>query len=248
VLFEACANDIECNAQYPNLDTVFYDVYDRLNESPFIVDFTQPRLGTLQIELSGHRLYNWVFSWLYSVNSIETIPKLIYELDAGKVGNAIQIGTTYESTLLLLNLGMHYTVQCQEEYISATNRDYAGIIETFPHLEGFLRYPVEGLATVDRLCDMWQAEARPEIANTAVTSTIPTLLLTGNFDPITPPNYANLANETLSTSYNYVLPHVGHGVLRSEECAVAIALDFINTPYTEPDINCIAETLPIEFD
>lgn len=248
VLFEACVNDIDCNAQYPNLDTVFYDVYNRLNESPFVVEFTQPRIGTLEIELSGHRLYSWVFSWLYSVNSIETIPKLIYELDAGKVSNAIQIGTTYESTLLFLNLGMHYTVQCQEEYISATNRDYAGIIETFPHLEGFLRYPVEGMATVDSLCDTWQAEARPEIANTAVTSDIPTLLLTGHFDPITPLTYANLANETLSTSYNYVLPHVGHGVLRSEDCAVSIALDFIDMPYSEPDISCIAETLPIEFD
>lgn len=248
VLFEACANDANCNERYPNLDTVFYDVYNRLNEAPLIISFNQSRLGSLQIELSGYRLYDWTFSWLYSVNSIEVIPKLIYQLDAERVNYAIQFGTTYESTLLLLSLGMHYSVQCQEEFISATDRDYANIIETFPHLDGYLHYPVEGMGTVERLCDTWQAEARPQIANTAVTSDIPTLLLTGNFDPITPPNYANLADKTLSTSYNYVLPHVGHGVLRSEECAVEIALDFIDAPYSEPDISCIAETLPIDFD
>lgn len=248
VLFEACANDVECNTTYPDLATVFYDVYNRLNEHPITVGFNQPRLGTLEIELSGYRFYDWMFSWLYSVQSIKSIPKLIYALDAEQVGYVVQMGTAYESSLLLMSLGMHYTVQCQEEYISEPNRDYATIIETYPHLDGYLRYPVEGMTTVDTLCAMWQAEARTAIANTAVTSDIPTLLLTGNFDPITPPAYADLANETLSTSYNILMPHVGHGVLRSEDCAIEIALEFIDTPYSEPDIACIADTLPIAFD
>ena len=248
VLFEACANDLKCNTLYPDLETVFHNVYNRLNENPIIVGFNQSRLGALQIELSGYRLYDWIFSWLYSVDSIRTIPKLIYQLDAEQVGYSVQMGTTYESSLILLSLGMHYTVQCQEEYPSNNARDYASIIESFPYLDGYLRYPVEGMDTVGQLCALWQAKAMTGIANAPVKSDVPTLLLTGNFDPITPPAYADLANETLSMSYNYVLPHVGHGVLRSESCAVDIALAFIDTPYTEPDITCIAETLPINFD
>ena len=248
VLFEACANDLKCNTQYPDLETVFHNVYNRLNEYPLTVGFNQARLGALQIELSGYRLYDWIFSWLYSVDSIRIIPRLLYELDAEDVSYTVRMGTTYESSLILLSLGMHYSVQCQEEYISNTQRDYAGIIESFPYLDGYLRYPVEGMETVDQLCNLWQAKAQPDRANTAVISDVPTLLLTGNFDPITPPAYADLANETLSMSYNYVLPHVGHGVLRSETCAIDIALAFISLPYTEPDITCIAETLPIDFD
>ena len=248
VLFDACEQDTNCNKRYPDLGTVFYDLYNRLNETPVIVAFNPPRLNELEIELSGYRLYDWMFSWLYSVNSIEAIPQLIYELHAGRTNYVVRFGTAYESSLVSLSLGMHYSVQCQEEFISATHRDYDGIVEAFPHLDGFLLYPVEGMSTVGRLCEMWQTAARHPIANTAVSSDIPTLLLSGNFDPITPPEYANLAYETLSMAYNVVLPHVGHGVLRSEGCAVEIAMEFIETPNSEPDISCIAETLPIEFD
>jgi len=44
------------------------------------------------------------------------------------------------------------------------------------------------------------------------------------------------------------LPHVGHGVLRSDRCAVDIALDFINAPLSKPDGSCISRTRAIEFD
>jgi len=248
ILFEACALDEDCNERYPSLDTVFYDLYNRLNERPLKILFSTPRSDTLNIELSGYRLYDWVFSWLYSVNSIESIPRLIYELNAGELNCVVRYGTLFESSLTSLSLGMHYTVQCQEEFISNSERDYATLIETYPHLDGYLRYLVEGVGTVGRLCEIWQTQARDSLANEAVASDVPTLLLSGNFDRITPPYYATLANETLTQSYNYILPHVGHGVLRSDDCAVEIALEFIDNPVTEPDISCIDETLPIIFD
>ena len=248
VLFEACADDPQCNQWYPNLEGVFYNLYQRLNAQPLYITYSPPRSDDLTIELSGYRFYDWVFSWLYSVNSIEVIPRMIYDLDAGRLNTVVRYGTTFESSVTSLSLGMHYSVQCQEEYISNANRDYAGLIETFPYLEGYLSYPVEGRATIDRLCDTWQTQPRDSIANEAVVSDIPTLLLSGNFDPITPPAYAELVHETLSHSYNYLLPYVGHGVLRSDDCAVGIALDFINNPDQAPDVDCINETTPIEFD
>jgi pimeloyl-ACP methyl ester carboxylesterase len=148
----------------------------------------------------------------------------------------------------MISLGMHYTVQCQEEYISASHRDYAAIIDAYPHLDAYMRYPVEGMATVDRLCDMWQAEPRDPIANLPVYSDIPTLLLSGNFDPITPPAYAESVHATLEQSYNVVFPYVSHGVLRSDPCAVDIAQAFIGAPDVPPDSACITDTQPMQFD
>lgn len=248
VLFEACAMDTQCNENYPNLDTVFYNLYDELNDSPLVTIFTPPRYQTLEIEVSGYRLYDWIFSWLYAVNSIESIPRLIYDLEEGRIQDVVRVGTLYESSLTGLSLGMHYTVQCQEEFISSDNRDYTEISDTHPHLNGYLKYLVEGITTVERLCGMWQNEARDTTANIPVISDVPTLLLSGNFDPITPPAYASLVDVSLGNSYNYVLPHVGHGVLRSELCAVEIALQFIDAPYDEPDSTCINETPLIQFD
>ena len=248
VLFEACSASASCHERYPDLEDVFYDLYHHLNAAPLVARYTPPRYKTLDIEISGYRLYDWVFSWLYSVNAIRVIPYLIHELAEGRAQDAVRMGANYEALLTALSLGMHYTVQCQEEYISPAARNYASIIAAYPHLSGYLRYPVEGADTLQRLCGLWQAEARPAIANSPVESDIPTLLLSGHFDPITPPTYADLAAQTLSASYSFVWPQVGHGVLRSDACAVNIALDFIEAPAVEPDSSCIAKTPAIEFD
>lgn len=247
-LFDACANSESCKARYPDLDVIFYRLYDRLNMMPMMATYSPPRFQTLEIEISGYRLYDWVFSWLYEVGSIQQIPQIIYDLDRGRAHNAVRLGAAYEANMTSLSLGMHYTVQCQEEYGESVYRDYASLLATHPHLSGYLRYAVEGAATLPRLCDMWLAQARPASVNDPVESDVPALLLSGNFDPITPPQYADMAGETLTTSYNFVLPHVGHGVLRSDRCAVDIAVEFINAPYSEPDSSCIADTREIEFD
>ncbi len=248
VLFKACAKSESCNTRYPDLKEVFYRLYDRLNMAPMMASYSPPRSQPLEIEISGYRLYDWVFSWLYEVGAIQQIPQIIYDLDRGQAHNAVRFGTAYEANLTSLSLGMHYTVQCQEEYGESVYRDYASLLAAHPHLSGYLRYPVEGAATLPRLCEMWMAEARPASVNDPVESDLPALLLSGNFDPITPPTYADMAAATLTTSYNFVLPHVGHGVLRSDRCAVDIAVDFINAPLSEPDSSCIARTRAIEFD
>ena len=248
VLFDACARSEDCSGRYPDLTKVFRRLYESLNHKPMMATYSPPRFQTLTIEISGYRLYDWVFSWLYEVDSIQRIPGLIYDLDRGFAQNAVRLGVAYEANVTTLSLGMHYSVQCQEEYDSALNRDYFGMLEQHPHLGGYLRYPVEGVATLARLCGLWQAEAQPLSVNDPVVSDVPALLLSGNFDPITPPVYADMAAQTLTTAYSFVLPYVGHGVLRSHRCAVDIALDFINTPHNEPDSDCIARTQPIVFD
>lgn len=248
VLFDACLASASCNERYPDLDHVFYALYHRLNASPVTARYPRARHKTLAIEISGYRLYDWVFSWLYSVDSIQAVSRLIYDLHDGRLRDAVRMGADYEALMTALSLGMHYTVQCQEEYMLPLQRDYASVIAAHPHLSGYLGYAVEGIGTIQRLCGLWQAKARPPIANSPVESDIPTLLLSGDFDPITPPAYADMADDTLATSYSFVLPQVGHGVLRSDSCAVDIALDFIESPVTEPDGSCIAETKAIVFD
>ena len=247
VLFDACLASQSCSERYPNLEDVFYELYHRLNSAPFTTPYTPPQYKTLEIEISGYRLYDWVFSWLYDIDFIKLIPRLLFELESGRSDNVLRVGIAHEATMRNLNLGMHYTVQCQEEYISSTYRDYASIIAAHPHLSGYLSYPVEGSATLPRLCAKWQAKPRPPLANSPVQSDIPALLLSGNFDPITPPSYAELADETLSASYSFVFPHVGHGVLRSDDCGLQIALEFIDEPLSEPDSSCIADSQTIDF-
>jgi hypothetical protein len=81
-----------------------------------------------------------------------------------------------------------------------------------------------------------------------VVSDIPTVLLEGELDPVTPTEYAQQVAETLSNSYLYTFPGVGHTVLVSSRCAQDIALAFIDDPTQEPDASCIAEMPGVAFD
>jgi hypothetical protein len=80
-----------------------------------------------------------------------------------------------------------------------------------------------------------------------LVSDIPTLVLEGEFDPVTPPEYGQLVAGYLSNSYFFEFPGVGHDVL-GNECARSIAGAFINDPSEAPDDACIAEMPGLVFD
>jgi hypothetical protein len=75
----------------------------------------------------------------------------------------------------------------------------------------------------------------------AVISDIPSLILVGSIDPITPPFYGQVLKESLKQSFLFEFPGRGHGVTRDTECAKNIALDFLNNPYSEPKADYIKE-------
>ena len=247
LLFAACRASASCDERYPDLETRFYELYADLNRQPAQARIRPPGYKTLDIEISGYRLYDWVFGWLYEVDTIRLIPHLINEIAQGRTSEAALQGVNVEAVMTALSMGMHYTVQCQEEYGSAADRDYAQLEASLPHLSGYLRYPVEGMASLDALCEIFAAKTRTPQSNTPVSSDVPALLLSGEYDPITPPAYADAAATSLSAAYNFRLPHIGHGVLRSHACAVEIGLAFIDQPHEAPPASCIAEIQPLDF-
>jgi hypothetical protein len=74
----------------------------------------------------------------------------------------------------------------------------------------------------------------------AVTSDIPTLLMAGAFDPVTPLSWAESAAETLSNSFVVEAPFQAHGVSPGE-CGMAVVVQFLDAPSQEPDASCFAD-------
>jgi hypothetical protein len=72
-----------------------------------------------------------------------------------------------------------------------------------------------------------------------VHSDVPTLVLEGTFDPITPPAYGQLAARMLPHSFYVEFPDRGHSVLR-DDCADAMALKFLANPAAPPDTRCLS--------
>jgi hypothetical protein len=98
----------------------------------------------------------------------------------------------------------------------------------------------EELQSIIDSCAMWRVQALPASVDEPVVSDIPTLLMSGRFDPITPPAFAAAAAATLSNATNIVDPTAAHGVAFQNPCVNAIMADFLNNPDTPPDTACLA--------
>ena len=90
------------------------------------------------------------------------------------------------------------------------------------------------------VCGIWGAGVGSPVENQAVHSDIPTLVVSGEYDPITPPERGALAAETLSRSFVFEFPGVGHGATLAGDCPMSVSVAFLDDPTTEPDSSCIA--------
>lgn len=93
----------------------------------------------------------------------------------------------------------------------------------------------------------WPSAIGDEREVTPVRSDLPTLVLAGGIDPITPPAYSEYAAGFLSRAHYAYFPTIGHGVSRSGPCPQAVVESFIDNPDSAPDTACIAAMGPIDF-
>jgi hypothetical protein len=85
------------------------------------------------------------------------------------------------------------------------------------------------------------------VENQPVTSDIPTLVMQGEYDPITPPAWGQHAAETLENGYFYIYPGVGHGAALVDGCPREMMLAFLENPTATPDDSCIAGMDGVSF-
>lgn len=241
VLFAGCRADARCYAAYPETEERFYRLYDELNATPQIVTLVSNSGDEINIVLNGDRLFDWVFRWLYNIDNIRHIPRWLYEIDHGTYTSAVRAGLQQELVIYGIDQGMYQAVQCYDEISFLEPESFIKIRDTFPQYASTLdRMLTQHEALLD-VCTGWQPVRAAELENEPVRSDIPTLLLVGEYDPITPPAWAELAAQTLTNGYLYEVPGIGHAVAFSSGCGQQIALRFLWEPSTAPDSACLAQ-------
>jgi pimeloyl-ACP methyl ester carboxylesterase len=238
-LFEGCAADAFCNQRYPNLEDVFYQVVEQLADQPATVQLEMNRVA---VHLDGDLFLDAIFGSLYRADAIPWIPLMIYEASNG---NYDPLQTPLRAALdeSGISRGMYHTVQCREEVAFEAYQDTLDRASALPSLVADHFASSFSLT----LCESWPAgQAGPE-ENEPVASELPALILSGQYDPVTPPAWGRLAAAMLDNSYFYEFPGIGHGVMRSNECGLEIGLQFLDNPSAEPDASCIKALAGPEF-
>jgi len=141
-----------------------------------------------------------------------------------------------------------FSVLCAEDLAGRTAEDLLEVRATLPRqLQGQADPEDEIEYGIFGICENWPVERAGPSIKEPVVSDIPTLVLEGEFDPVTPPEYGQLVAGHLSNSTFFEFPGVGHDVL-SSECARSTAGAFIDAPTQMSEAACVAEMSGVAFD
>jgi pimeloyl-ACP methyl ester carboxylesterase len=140
---------------------------------------------------------------------------------------------------------MFYSVECQEEVPFNNTNIAEDLVADYPATitEGLIWEVEDSIAT----CNMWGSTPASIRENQPVSSDIPTLLLAGEYDPVTPPSWAEAAAKTLSNAQLFVFNGYSHAVVDAGPCPREMILDFLTDPYQLVDATCMSDINSPDF-
>ena len=242
---KACAEAPSCNAAYPDLAAHYFALIERLNKDP--VALTTPRRGKGgELEppqrLSGNDLDGALYQLIYMREAVSLVPYIIHRAELGDysfVLNFVQLAQAAQSDMAD---GMYMSVLCAE---------YGDTPVGALQFNGVLRQLADSAAEDGRqilqVCRDWKIRQIDKALLVPVKSDIPTLLLSGRFDPITPPVQAERVAAGLSRALAVTFPRGTHGQAFLLPCANATIAAFLDAPERRPDTTCAAEAAPLFY-
>ncbi len=245
LVFASCAADQSCNSSFPAFRADFSQVVATLNAKPLTVTTNSgdwgdndPRSASAFI-FTGDRLVQFMLQYLYAASSIRYLPMLIAQLKGGDPSLLRALLRASSNDLSSsFSQGMLWSVRCSDYLHSVIEMRYWRRHETCcrKYKTGYLPSELSGYV----ICPQWGSAPPNPIENRAVTSDVPTLVLSSANDPVTPPSYAQAAAQTLSHSIYVEGPGIGHSLIgNGGACAEKIARDFFANPNVRPDTACI---------
>ena len=209
-----CAAQPACNDAFPDLEQRFFNTIAAVTKSPLKIDgLDQPVTAADLVSLVP----------LSSGNDVRRAPLFMDYL--ARLDPAIQaylVGPTQVSDLAW---GMRFSVWCSE---AMPFSERSRLEKPEPTLGGY-----ESAAIDPELCRAWGVPALSPSVVEPVISDVPTLIFAGEFDPLTPPVWGELAAKTLSKSLAVTVRGDSHSSTQQwggDGCAMALAADFMKEP------------------
>lgn len=243
-LFTSCAEDVQCLKAYPDFKETFYALLDQLEGEPILVDVSDRSSGErYQVKLDNERMITFIMEILSEVNDPEglcEVPRMVYQLRGGKTEAAARLLGRYSNNYFPSPI--NDWLNCNEELsfntmgqVTNANQEIGLYLQDYINIEAKSSFSI---------CEAWKAPGVDPIENMPVTSSIPALLLAGEFDWIQPPAYAESTAQTLRNSTAVAFPNTGQLVSFSTlwtSCARIIVDAFLETPAAKPDTICTSK-------
>lgn len=242
-LFQACDENADCSQAYPNLEDHFHEVLLRANENLITVNIDHPLTGDpVTLKLTGDDLALGVFNTLRDARLLAYLPYVIEEIHAKNMSVITPLAQNGYTSLFNTPLGIYYAIECAEEYPFNDMVSQQIIAHGYPGLENFLPTPSDPY-----ICEAWNAISVDTSFRDLVISDIPMLILSGEYDPVTP---AAISKQTATRLQNAVyinVPGLSHAVMDVDTCTRQMASTFIESPASFSPTLCQPGVGKMEF-
>ena len=229
LVFQQCRESVECDQAFPNLEKSFWNVIRRLEKTPVVTEFRDPRSGeSIEIQIEKEHLALVIRMSLYNPELRSLLPFLIHEASSKNDFSRVAASATQLLDQLgqSISNGMHNAVACTEDvpFYDKQQRLARDSKDTYMGRDFH--------ESIMEICSEWPVGSTNQSMKKIFTSKTPSLILSGQYDPVTPPSYAEQLAANLENTLHIVGEGQGHGMI-SRGCIPKVISDFLEDPILE---------------
>lgn len=241
----ACAAEAECAAAYPDLRDELFEVAARLEREPGVARVTSSAEGAPGVSLNlryGRTIYAEMVRYLlYSTAHSNRLPALVHAAHEGDF-RPLTVYSLERRQQLADNLGLFLSVTCTQDVPFIDSEEARTVAEGT--LLGLYRYEQQ-----HRACSLWPRGTVTPAYHEPLVTDVPVLLISGAYDPVTPPSRGERLAAHLGRSRHLVVPGAGHGMsgVRNGACIDRAMVDFLSRGLDAVDASCVPTMTRLPF-
>ena len=219
-----CEADEACSKAFPQLKKNAQRVLEELLQSPAQVELQMPgSKDPVKLTLNRNLAAEAIRYMLYSPGGASRVPLVLHTAAQGNYGPLTRAALNFRRNIVATGSnGMYLSITCAEDlpWVNAKEAEKLGA-NTFL---GDYRYRQQNEA-----CALWPRAKIDSKYAEPVRSDKPVLIMTGEWDPVTPPAHGDAVAKTLPNSLHLVVNDGAHGLsgLNGIECLDRLMTEFV---------------------
>jgi pimeloyl-ACP methyl ester carboxylesterase len=239
-VLSACDADPLCGKTFPDSAGKLATLVRELEENPVDITVEHPTTGEpFALTFNREVLATSLRFLTYSSDTQAMLPLLIHEAAVDHRFDRLASQMLIAATGLQQSIsqGMELSVMCAEDY---------PLFPPEPAPNDYLMGDLMEKAVAIQ-CGIWPRGPVPENFHEPVSGDVPVLLLSGELDPVTPPEYADQVAAHFPNSRHLIAPGQGH-IATTRGCMGEIVSEFIIEGSADDlETDCISDLQPTPF-
>lgn len=243
-LDEACEKHGDCADNYPQLGQRIRQAAKSVFGKPIEVEVKDTEAyPSGKAYIFEDTVAMLPFIMFYEQSNYPALPAIIYawsDIVERRDETYFKLLSQMTSNFFTSSVGMRDAILCNDGGKDSIMNSGLTDLKELPIL-GAAMGTKESLIKTAELCSIVGTAPRPASEYTMTETDLPTLIIEGDMDPITPPPLAKAILPGLKNATYVEFPYAGHGPSRSVDCAGDMLNLFYDSPNSKPDLSCVDE-------